>query len=92
MTPPRPTDETPSAAAVAKKVIAEWRADYMIWMSHADNGDSLLQKAFVLALDAHAREREAAVWEAAIKLAIENGVSSYVIGKLRTRATEMKKP
>ena len=72
MTPPMPTDETPSAGAMARREVLEWdgieqAAGGSTRMPWEEQRERLIGRMAV-ALDAFAREREAAVWEEAAKV------------------------
>src|SRR3990167_8838763 len=71
MTPPMPTDETPSAGAVARaEEIMGWYPLSLQrpWSEDAPEYDEQWRLAVARELDRFAREREAAVWEEAAKV------------------------
>src|SRR3990167_1985969 len=83
MTPPMPTNETPSAGAVARaeEIVNAWcdypgLADSIGPSLDGIGAVSALQAAIALALDAFARGREAAVWEEAAK-SLDNLAARY---------------
>ena len=86
MTPPMPTNETPSAVARARAVelltdwLNQWRDDTLRGIRgelHSPGSEIIdLEHRIMIALDAFARGREAAVWEEAAK-SLDNLAARY---------------
>jgi len=86
-----PTDETPSAGAVARaEEIMGWYPLSLQrpWSEDAPEYDEQWRLAVARELDRFAREREAAVLE---EVANEYNVDEFVRAALRTRAAEARK-